>query len=145
MKLGIALSGGGIKGIAHAGVLQALEENDYIKVYNETDTVYLSKEEKLVENTEVYKQNKLFAKKQNGKWGFVDENGNVKVNAIYDKVTDFNSFGYAGIKQNGKWGAIDQNGNIVVEPTYDLKSEPDFLGKYYKVVFGYGECYFTNK
>ena len=31
MKLGLALSGGGIRGIAHAGVLQALEEND-IKV-----------------------------------------------------------------------------------------------------------------
>lgn len=28
MKLGIALSGGGIRGIAHAGVLKALEEND---------------------------------------------------------------------------------------------------------------------
>ena len=28
MKLGMALSGGGIKGIAHAGVLQALEENN---------------------------------------------------------------------------------------------------------------------
>ena len=31
MKLGLALSGGGIRGIAHAGVLQALEENN-IKV-----------------------------------------------------------------------------------------------------------------
>ena len=34
MKLGLALSGGGIRGIAHAGVLKALEENnikiDYI-------------------------------------------------------------------------------------------------------------------
>ena len=28
MKLGIALSGGGIRGVAHAGVLQALEENN---------------------------------------------------------------------------------------------------------------------
>lgn len=28
MKLGLALSGGGIRGIAHAGVLRALEEND---------------------------------------------------------------------------------------------------------------------
>ena len=28
MKLGIALSGGGMRGIAHAGVLKALEEND---------------------------------------------------------------------------------------------------------------------
>ncbi len=31
MKLGLALSGGGIRGVAHAGVLKALEEND-IKV-----------------------------------------------------------------------------------------------------------------
>lgn len=31
MKLGVALSGGGIRGIAHAGVLKALEDND-IKV-----------------------------------------------------------------------------------------------------------------
>ena len=28
MKLGVALSGGGIRGIAHAGALRALEEND---------------------------------------------------------------------------------------------------------------------
>lgn len=28
MKLGLALSGGGIRGIAHAGVLKALEENN---------------------------------------------------------------------------------------------------------------------
>lgn len=28
MKLGIALSGGGIRGIAHAGVLQALKNNE---------------------------------------------------------------------------------------------------------------------
>ena len=27
MKLGLALSGGGIKGLAHAGVIKALEEN----------------------------------------------------------------------------------------------------------------------
>lgn len=31
MKLGVALSGGGIRGIAHAGMLKALEDND-IKV-----------------------------------------------------------------------------------------------------------------
>ena len=31
MKLGLALSGGGIRGIAHAGVLKALEDNN-IKV-----------------------------------------------------------------------------------------------------------------
>lgn len=28
MKIGLALSGGGVRGIAHAGVLKALEESD---------------------------------------------------------------------------------------------------------------------
>ena len=28
MRLGLALSGGGVRGIAHAGVLKALEENN---------------------------------------------------------------------------------------------------------------------
>ena len=28
MKIGIALAGGGIRGIAHAGVLKALEDNN---------------------------------------------------------------------------------------------------------------------
>ena len=35
MKVGLALSGGGIRGIAHAGALKALEDNN-IKIYNAT-------------------------------------------------------------------------------------------------------------
>lgn len=39
MKLGLALSGGGIRGIAHAGVLRALEENDiYVDVIGGTSS-----------------------------------------------------------------------------------------------------------
>lgn len=39
MKLGLALSGGGIRGIAHAGVLKALEENEiYIDVIGGTSS-----------------------------------------------------------------------------------------------------------
>lgn len=123
-----------------------VEENEYIKAYNEADTIYLSKDEKLVNNTEVYKQNTLYATKQNNnKWGFVDSNGSIKLDCIYDKVTDFNKYGYAGIKLNGKWGSVDKDGNIVIAPTYELNNEPDFLGKYYKVEYGLGEFYFTNK
>ena len=42
MKIGIALSGGGIRGIAHAGVLQALLENK-ISNYEETLPIELGK------------------------------------------------------------------------------------------------------
>lgn len=122
-----------------------VEEKEYIKVYNDTETIYLSKEGKIVENKQVYNQNKLYATQQNDKWGFADENGTIKIDCIYDKVTDFNQYGYAGIKLNDKWGSIDKDGNIVIDPTYELKTEPDFLGKYYKVEYGFGEFYFTNK
>ena len=40
MKIGIALSGGGIRGIAHAGVLKALEENN-IKMQEEWLQAYM--------------------------------------------------------------------------------------------------------
>ena len=40
-------------------------------------------------------------------WGHTDKNGNTVVSIIYDKVTEFNEYGFAGLKQNGKWGVID--------------------------------------
>ena len=38
MKLGLALTGGGIRGIAHAGALKALEENN-IKIPEKLDNI----------------------------------------------------------------------------------------------------------
>lgn len=54
----------------------------------------------------------------------------------------------AGIMKDNKWGVIDINGNIVLEPTYKIEesnTDPEFIGKYYRVYYGYGESYFTNK
>ena len=45
MKLGLALSGGGIRGIAHAGVLRALEENNITVIYSDRLTEELVEEE----------------------------------------------------------------------------------------------------
>ena len=88
----------------------------------------------------------IYAKSQDGKWGFVDQSGNVVVDYIYDKATDLNSYGYAGIEQDGKWGVVDAEGKVIVEPTYvfNVKTEPEFIKEYYKVVYGYGEFYYTK-
>ena len=120
---------------------------DYIKVYNNNEIYYLNKDGKEVTNKQVYKDNKLFAKKENEKWGFVDSSENVKVNYQYDRVTEFNEFGYAGICKNNKWGVIDSNGTVIQEPKYEFKGneEPTFLGKYYQVTFGFGELMYSNK
>lgn len=124
-----------------------IEENaEYIKVYNTEETFYLNKEGQQLEYSEIAPQNMLYAKKQNDKWGYVDSEGKTKIDYIYDKVTDFNKYGFAGIKKDDKWGVIDSQGNIIVGPSYTIKTEtePFFIGEYYRVEYGYGENYYTK-
>lgn len=123
------------------------KEDEYIKAYNEDETIYINLNGKIANNKELFKNNTLFSIKKDGKWGFEDKDGNIKVDCKYDRVTELNEYGYAGIQLNGKWGVIDNSGKIVLEPTYEFKtkSDPDFLGKYYKVTFGLGEVIYTNK
>ena len=120
--------------------------DDYIRIYNEENSVFINKEGKTISNKEVYKDNDLFAVNKNGKWGFEDKSGNIKVECIYDRVSEFNQYGYAGIKQDGKWGVIDNTGKVILEPKYEFKDKtfPDFLGKYYKVTFALGDSIYTN-
>lgn len=124
--------------------IENMEEN--IKVYNDTEIKYFNKEGKEINNTEAYPNNKLFAKQENGKWGFVDVNGKTAVESKYDKVTEFNKYGFASVKKDNKWGAINEQGLEVIEPTYEMNGqvEPSFIGKYYQVTYGFGEIYYTD-
>lgn len=119
---------------------------EYIKIYNEQETRYFDKDGKELKNTQVYSTNKLFAKEENGKWGFVDNNGQKVVDYTYDKITEFNEYGFAAVKKDGKWGSINEQGQVVQEPIYELNedTEPFFIGTYYQVKYGFGEVYFTN-
>ena len=121
--------------------------NNYIKVYSTTQTAYVSLDGSLKTDFEIFPDNKLFAAEKEGRWGFIDKNNNVKLDYQYDKVTELNELGFAGIKKDGKWGVIDKDGNIILEPTYTIpeqNGEPYFIGKYYKVISGYEEEYFTD-
>lgn len=121
-------------------------EEDYVKIYNDTETKYFDLAGNEKQNTDILPNNQIYAKSQNGKWGFVDKSGNVVIDYIYDKATDLNLYGYAGIKLDGKWGVVNANGEIIVEPAYTLKerTEPEFIKEYYKVEYGYGEFYYTK-
>ncbi len=123
-------------------------QDDYVKIYSDTETQFVGIDGTLKTDFEIFPDNNLFASKKDGKWGFVDKNNNVKIDYVYDKVTELNELGFAGIKLNGKWGVIDKNGNIVLEPVYEIpeqNGEPYFIGKYYKVISGYEEEYFTDE
>ncbi len=120
--------------VCQSGILTDLnEEKGYIALkQGEQDNYYNFKfENKNI--TEIYSSNTLFKSKNNGKYGFVDKDGNVVVDYIYDDATEQNSYGYAGIKKDGKWGAIDNKGNIVQEPTYNLEDylQIDFIGRWH--------------
>lgn len=124
------------------------KEDKYLKVYSKEEDNYLDFNGSELETKEVFKNNTLIANKKDNKWGFIDRNGNVVVEHKYDKVTEFNEYGYAGISLNNKWGVIDSKRNIVKEPSYEnieTNSAPEFLGEFYKVYYGYGEFYYTDK
>ena len=121
-------------------------EDNYIKLSSTTEIRYFDLEGKEKQNTEIFPENTIFAKSQNGKWGFVDKNGQVVVDYQYDEVTEQNEYGFAGVKLNDKWGIVDKNGKIIVEPTYEINTEetPEFIGTYYRVTYGFGEFYYTR-
>ena len=124
-----------------------VEVNDeYIKIYNDSEAKYITKDGQEIKDTDLFTDNKIFAKKQGSYWGFVDKDGKTVVDFKYDKVTEVNKYGFAGIEKSGKWGVINKEGKIILEPKYTLKDneQPEFIGRYYKFVYGNGEIYYTN-
>ena len=122
------------------------DEGEYIKILSGTNREYLDKNGNRISSSEIFKNSSLLAYADNGKWGFKDRSGQIRVMAKYEMVTEFNEYGFAGICKDGKWGVIDVNGNIVLEPTYEVEfDEPEFVGKYIKMSYGYGFYYFTDK
>lgn len=121
--------------------------DNYFKVYSDDSVQYFDKSGKKLESKDVFPNNKLFAYKERNKWGFKDKDGNIVVKPIYDMVTEFNEYGYAGIKSKNKWGSINENGDVIKEPTYEVESNiiPSFIKEYYQVDLGYGEPYYTNE
>ena len=110
------------------------EYDDYVMVLNGTNVTYFSNTGIELTNADIYPNNKLLAYKDNGKWGFKNRSGETVVKAEYDKVTELNQNGFAGIYSNGKWGIINSEGTMIAEPTYEIDSSnstPDFLGKNY--------------
>ena len=120
--------------VKQTGILVELnDEKEYIEMSQNGEYKYYNFkfEEKNV--TDILSSNTLFLSKKDGKYGFVDKEGNVVVDYIYDDATEQNTYGYAGIKKDGKWGAIDNKGNVIQEPTYELEEylKVDFIGRWH--------------
>src|SRR5579872_6374774 len=63
----------------------------------------------------------LFLVRQNGRTGFVDSNGRVRIAPQFDEAAPF-SEGLAVIALGGRAGYIDRDGHIVINPQFDAAS-----------------------
>ena len=116
------------------GMLIDLDDEDgYIEIRQNDEYKYYNLEFEEEKESDVFPSNTLFVSKKDGKYGFVDKDGKVVVDYIYDDATSQNAYGYAGIKKDGKWGSINKDGKVVQDPVYDLDDylQVDFIGSWY--------------
>jgi len=82
---------------------------------------------------DILTSNTLFLSKENGKYGYIDKEGNTVVDYIYDDAKEQNTYGFAAVNKDGKWGSIDRKGNIVrnIDIELDNNLKIDFVGEWY--------------
>lgn len=120
-------------------------EDKYIEIISADNIEYFDFDGNKKEANQIF-DNDVFAKEQNGKWGYVDKNGNTVLDFKYDMATNINKYGFGAIKQNGKWGVVDSKAKIIKEPVYKLTSyKPNFIGEYYEIGNNYQISYYSNE
>src|SRR5699024_4626804 len=94
-------------------VSEVNETKGYIKVRDNDTYKYYNFRFEEKTSQEILNGNTIFlSRNEEGKYGFVDKNGNVVVNYIYDDAREQNDYGYASVKQDGLWGSIDSQGQV---------------------------------
>lgn len=56
--------------------------------------------------------------REKGKWGYINDKGDVIVSPKYDTCTGF-KYGYGRVKLNSKWGIVDRSGTEIFAPKYE--------------------------
>ena len=51
------------------------------------------------------------------KWGYIDEDGQLIIEDVYDDLREFNE-GLAAVSQKGLWGYVDKSGKEVIPPRF---------------------------
>ena len=117
-----------------SGILSELnKEGGYLKVKVGDEYKYYNFKFEEKDIKDVLSSNNLFVSKKDGKYGFVDKDGNVVVDYIYDEAQEQNKYGFAAVKKENLWGAIDREGKETITPKYKMKNYLliDFIGKWH--------------
>lgn len=120
--------------LKQSGILTDIDsERGYIALRKDGEYKYYNFRFEEKSESDIFPTTTLFLSKKDGKYGFIDKNGNVVVDYQYDDATNQNTYGYAGIKKDGKWGVVNSKGEIIQEPTYNLDDylQVNFIGRWH--------------
>lgn len=122
-----------LKEIAKGIISEVNAEKSYIKLWTKDGYGYYNLNGEKIETKDILTNNNLFLSRQSNKYGFVDKEGNVIVDYIYDDAKEQNECGYVSVKKDGKWGSLDKNGNVISDTKYNLENNLliDFVGEYH--------------
>ena len=80
--------------------------------------------------------------RENNKYGFIDNEGDIKIKAIFDFADDEFTEDLCAVNKTGKWGFINRDGDIVIDLRYEKTERfSDGLALVYK---GLGKWGYIN-
>ena len=97
---------GGLCVVADAGGYYIVETEEFEAV-----------SENKYEELKAFESTQPTAYRKGDEWGFVNKNGAVYIEAMYEDAKPFVN-GYAAVKMNGLWGYIDSENKIIIEPQF---------------------------
>lgn len=132
-NLNASILNGNLEVKAQGLLVELNTEKGYFKLRVDDSYKYYNFKFEEKQETEIFPTKTLFLSKKDGKCGYVDKNGKVVVDYIYDDATEQNDYGFAAVKKDGKWGCVDNKGKVVQEPTYNLDDYLliDFIGRWH--------------
>lgn len=80
------------------------------------------------EDAKCFLDNSYAAVKINGSWGFVDNKGDLVIEASYEEALPFYN-NLAAIKIDDLWGYINDEGRVVIEPVFEDAKPVNSLGR----------------
>ena len=116
------------------GILSKIDiDKGYMRVLTEGAYKYYNLKFEEKKSAEVLTKNTIFLDNKDGKYGYINNRGEVVVDYKYDDATEQNEYGFVSVNSQGKWGSLDQNGNVVADTTNELKNNTviDFIGKWH--------------
>ncbi len=88
------------------------------KAYQMVNTKNETVGELTFENAKCFSDKGYAAVCQNGKWGFVNADGEIVIDCQFDDAQSFSN-GFAAVCQNRKWGYIDESESLVVKTEFE--------------------------